>query len=107
MDGKKYALDVFCIMSNHVHVVFTPMQRSDGVYVALSSIMQTVKGYTARKANRYLQRKGAFWHHESYDHVVRDEGELGRIRRYVLQNPVKAGLAEAEEEWPHSWASWW
>ena len=110
-------------MSNHVHVVFTPLpiQSSDVAqtvslhandndtqtkslcYNTLSSIMQSLKGYTAHKANRLLGRKGAFWQQESYDHVVRDANEWQRIVTYVLNNPVKAGLVDRWEKWQWSY----
>lgn len=67
---------------------------------------ETNKGYTAVAANRLLNRSSPFWEHESYDHFVRDEAELNRIRRYILQNPVKAGLVESAEAWPWSYAAW-
>ena len=56
--------------------------------------MQSLTGYTAWKANRLLGRSGAFWHHESYDHAVRNVSEWQRIITYVLNNPVKAGLVD-------------
>ena len=110
-DDKVYCLDAYCIMPNHVHVVFTPLamqsSRTDVVnsaenpaqteglcYNPLSSIMQSLKGYTAYKANRLLGRSGAFWQGESYDHVIRDLNEWRRIVTYVLNNPVKAGLVD-------------
>ncbi|MFQ5421822.1 MAG: transposase [Anaerolineae bacterium] len=102
-DGRRYDLDSFIIMSNHVHVVFTPLVSESGVYYALATIMHSLKRYTARKANEVLGRNGRFWQPESYDHVVRDETELNRIRLYVLNNPVKAGLVESWEDWPWSW----
>ena len=101
--GRVYDLDTFCIMSNHVHVLFTPLARPDGSYIALSAIMQSLKGFTARQANKLLSREGQFWRHESYDHVVRDSAELERMRQYILNNPVKAGLATGPEEWPWSY----
>ena len=67
-------------------------------YRSLSSIMRSLNGRTAREANFALGRSGTFWEHENYDHVVRDEAELGRIITYVLGNPVKAGLADRPEE---------
>ncbi len=119
-DGKMYCLDAYCIMSNHVHVVFTPLavpslktdvvnsaedtaQTKDLCYNTLSSIMQSLKGYTARKANRLLGRSGAFWQQESYDHVVRDAAEWQRTIVYVLNNPVKAGLVDRWEKWQWSY----
>jgi len=103
-DGREYDLVAFTIMPNHVHVVFAPMRKDDGTYYPLSSIMRSLKGNTARKANLELGRGGAFWQHENYDHVVRDEAELSRIVAYVLDNPVKAGLAQSREEWEWSYS---
>ena len=65
--------------------------------------MQSLKGYTARKANQLLGRSGAFWHHESYDHCVRNSNEWRRIVNYVLNNPVKAGLVDEWEKWRWSY----
>lgn len=67
-NGKVYYLDAYCIMANHVHVVFAPLAiQSSGEAQAnslrsntLASIMQSLKGYTAWKASRLLGRSGAF-----------------------------------------------
>ena len=106
LDGKQYDLDCYCLMSNHAHVVFTPLEEENGRYVALPRIMHSLKGYTATEANRVLGRSGCFWQEESYDHIVRDEAELNRIRRYVLYNPVKAGLVDDPEKWPWNYAKY-
>lgn len=103
-DGRLYDLIAYCLMPNHAHLIFTPQPRPDGRYYALAWIMQRLKGGTAYQANQLLGRRGAFWQHESYDHTVRDGRELERIVAYVLQNPVKAGLAAAWDEWP--WTYW-
>jgi REP element-mobilizing transposase RayT len=100
---ERYDLDCFTIMSNHVHVVFRPLERAPEEYYGLSTIMHSLKRHTAQEANKVLGRNGRFWQPESYDHVVRDEAELLRIRRYVLGNPVKAGLVAQWEDWPWSW----
>ncbi len=99
-DGKVYDLDAFCIMSNHSHAVFTPLAKEDGTYHALQKIMHSLKRHTARAGNKVLGREGAFWQHESYDHVVRNRREWERIVAYVLNNPLKAGLVEKWEDWP-------
>ncbi|HUS70716.1 MAG TPA: hypothetical protein VM075_08075 [Anaerolineae bacterium] len=61
--------------------------------------MHSLKRYTARQANVLLGRRGHFWQHENYDHVVRDRPEQDRIIDYVLNNPVRAGLVEHWEDW--------
>jgi len=40
--------------------------------------MQSLKGYTAFKANQLLGCEGEFWAHESYDHWIRDDDEWQR-----------------------------
>lgn len=116
-DGKVYKLIAFCIMSNHVHVVFTPLLnehslreipaskplRYESDSPTLAAIMQSLKGYTAHEANKILNRAGHFWEVESYDHQVRNAEELERIVKYVLHNPVKAGLVKNWRDWKWSW----
>jgi REP element-mobilizing transposase RayT len=103
-DGSMYDLEAYCVMPNHAHLVFTPLLTPDGGYYALSKIMQGLKGFSAYQANDLLDRKGTFWQHESFDHYVRNPGELSRIVQYVLNNPVNAGLVDSWEEWP--WTYW-
>jgi REP element-mobilizing transposase RayT len=67
---------------------------------ALNTALRLLKGATARECNRILQRTGAFWQHESYDHVIRDDEELEQTIWYVLFNPVKAGLVNSWQDWP-------
>jgi REP element-mobilizing transposase RayT len=98
-DKRLYDLDAFCVMSNHMHLVFTPLPKEDGTYHALPAIMQAIKGRSAYQANLLLNRRGAFWQHENYDHVVRDEAEWRRIIIYTLNNPVKAGLVQHWHDW--------
>jgi putative transposase len=94
-DGKKYDLLSFCVMPNHIHLV-VDVERSDA---SLYRILQSLKAFTAVKANRILGRCGAFWQHESYDHVVRDDAELDRILWYIVENPVKAQLCRRWQDW--------
>jgi REP element-mobilizing transposase RayT len=101
-DGRFYTLDAFTVMPNHVHILFRPLETSDGDPHSLSSIMMSLKRHTARECNKLLGRTGQFWQHESFDHVVRDLAERERIVKYILDNPVKAGLVEDWREWPWS-----
>jgi len=109
LDGVYYVLISFCIMPNHVHLLIQN-QSHDHSFPSLktrnypvANMLRVLKGTTARECNKMLERKGAFWHHESYDHVVRDEKELTRIVNYILLNPVKAGIAESKEDWKYSY----
>ncbi|MCL5671668.1 MAG: transposase, partial [Acidobacteria bacterium] len=93
-DGERYRLLAWCIMPNHVHVVFEPSPGN-----ALADILHSWKSFTAKSANEILGRTGHFWQREYYDHLVRDSQDLGGVTRYVAQNPAKAGL----KDWPWVW----
>ena len=115
LNGKVYSLISYCIMANHVHVVFTPLktkpsetddkQTNTVSYHSLSSIMHSLKSYTAQKSNQILGRSGAFWQQESYDHCIRNPDELHRIILYVLNNPVKIGLVKEWKDWKWNYLS--
>ena len=113
LDGDAYRLDAYSVMSNHVHAVFKPSLSEKDLHESfdpegrltftskhpsLSRIMQSLKGSSSRECNRVLSRTGQFWEHESFDHVVR-EGKFFKTIKYVLNNPVKAGLAGEWREW--------
>jgi putative transposase len=98
-NGKAYCLRCYCIMPNHVHLV---VSLEDGA-PALAETLQRIKGYTALQANKHLGRTGQFWQRETYDHIVRSGDEMQRVIAYVLNNPVKAGLVESWEQWPHTY----
>ena len=116
-DGKACRLDAFCIMPNHVHAVFTPLLKVESLtpqqtdkglrYVGdlpdLQAIMHSLKSYTAQAVNKHLSRAGEFWESESYDHWIRNDAEFRRIVRYVLENPVKAGLVQEWQDWKWSY----
>jgi REP element-mobilizing transposase RayT len=94
-----YELHAYVVMPNHVHLLITAK-------VVPSRLLQSLKGFTAREANLVIGRTGnPFWQRECYDHWVRNQTELERIRQYIEWNPVKAGLCSRPEEFPWSSAA--
>lgn len=121
--GDKYRLWAYCVMPNHVHVLLQPTSTDERTnpnrvfdpesqeclsdefsdrLSPLSSIMHSLKSYTANRANVLLERSGQLWQHESYDHWVRDDAELERVAEYIAYNPVRAGFVSAPEQWTFS-----
>jgi REP element-mobilizing transposase RayT len=87
-DGQRYQLFAWCVMPNHVHVVFKVIGDH-----SLADVVGSWKSFTARKANAILNRSGHFWQREYYDRLLRSSGELNRAIAYIADNPVKAKLA--------------
>ena len=93
----RYQMHSFAVMPNHVHLLVTPQ-------VVATRWLGPLKGFTAHEAKRMLGLSGQpFWQDESYDHLVRSDAELERIREYIESNPVKAGLVAVAESW--QWSS--
>ena len=90
-DGKRYDIDAFVLMPNHVHALIKPAPGYD-----LSTLLQGIKGVSANRCNKLLGCKSTFWMDESYDHIVRDVKELAAFRNYIAGNPTKAGLEPDE-----------
>ena len=97
---RRYQLHAFVVMPNHVHLLVTP-------HVIATRWLGPLKGYTGHLANQVLGRAGKpFWQDESYDHLVRHEGEFEKIRSYIEKNPVRAGLVAEANQYRWSSAGW-
>ncbi|MBI4327600.1 MAG: 4-hydroxyproline epimerase [Chloroflexi bacterium] len=95
-DGERYRLFAWVVMPNHVHALLEVLNTP------LARILHSWKAYSALEANRLLQRRGRFWQVEYFDRYIRDVAHFRRAIRYIENNPVKAGLATAPEQWPWS-----
>ena len=94
-----YTLFAWVIMPNHVHLVLQP-------HCELGKLMRWLKTASAVRANRIIGSSGrAFWQREYFDRWIRSEKEPGSVMRYVVNNPVSAGLAASPDEWPWSSAA--
>ncbi|HEY6844356.1 MAG TPA: transposase, partial [Thermoanaerobaculia bacterium] len=90
-DRSFYDLIAWCVMPNHAHVVARIFNGRD-----LDSILHSWKSYTSNEINFILRRSGKLWFREYFDYCIRDEDDLSRCVRYVIENPAKAGLVD----WP-------
>jgi len=89
--GKRLYCGDFVIMPNHVHWLLLPSGEEQ-----LEDLTGSVKRYSAVRINKLARRSGTLWQAESFDHIVRNGQELDRIRKYIEDNPAKAGLPVGE-----------
>ncbi|OGV43492.1 MAG: hypothetical protein A2X48_02340 [Lentisphaerae bacterium GWF2_49_21] len=85
------------IMPNHVHCLCCD---SDNALVSLGKVLGEIKGSTAFQANRILGKEGKFWAAENFDHWCRSPLKVESVKRYIMNNPVKARLVSKPEDWP-------
>lgn len=100
-DGERYRLLSWVIMPNHVHLLLTPHAEH-----SLTEIVRSLKSYTAHEANKLLKRTGKFWFEDYFDRYIRDADHYAAVVRYIENNPVKAGLCSAPEDWRYG-SAWW
>jgi len=95
-DGDRYRLASWSIMPNHVHALMMPCAGYE-----LSSILHSLKSYTATEANKLAHRNGQFWQPESFDRWIRNADHFEKVIAYIENNPVKARLCEKPADWPY------
>ena len=88
------------LMPDHLHWLLSLESGS------LSALVQRFKMRSAQAINRSLDRRGSVWQAGFHDHRVRDERVLLNVARYLLENPIRAGLASVIGEYPHAWCAW-
>ena len=97
--GGTYKLIDWCVMPNHVHVLFRMMDDTP-----LGSIIKRWKASAAVQINRLIGKSGSLWMADYHDRFIRDLDHFHNARAYLRNNPVKAGLCEKPEDWPFSFA---
>jgi REP element-mobilizing transposase RayT len=87
----------YCLMPNHLHYLVKP--NEDGVSVLTFTDQLKRKSTNAGWKHGW---RGKLWQRDYYDHLVRHSESLLAIAQYILNNPVRKGLAATADEWPWS-----
>jgi len=91
----------FVLMPDHLHWLL--QLRSDR---SLSGCANTVKSFATRTINGISGRQVRLWQLVFYDSAIRREEDLVSIARYIVANPIRAGIVKSVGEYPHWDASW-
>ena len=83
-------------MPDHVHLVIAATHSAAHLPTFISRWKQ-FSGYAYRRGHG-----NCLWQPSYYDHVLRDDESTSKAVRYVLENPVRAGLVEAFADYPFS-----
>ncbi|RQW28246.1 transposase [Rhodobacteraceae bacterium CH30] len=98
--GRSQTL-AFVVMPDHLHWLLQLGSCS------LALLMNQVKAQSACAVNAYCQCKGrAVWQKGFHDHALRHEEDLAAVARYIVANPLRAGLVQRIGDYPHWDAVW-
>lgn len=90
------SLDAFIAMPDHVHGIVVLNEGDRTLFRhGLPEIVRALKTFSARRINHVRGTSGnSVWQRNYYEHIVRDEQELGRIREYIDDNPVRWSVSQ-------------
>ncbi len=93
-----WLLHAYCLMSNHYHLL---VETPDG---NLSAGMRQLNGLYTQRSNRKHGRVGHVFQGRYKAILVDQERYLLEVARYVVLNPVRAGMVRQAQDWP--WSSY-
>lgn len=93
-----WAVYAYCLMSNHYHLLVETPDAN------LSKGMRHLNGVFTQRFNRQNQRVGHVFQGRYKAILVQKEPYLLELARYIVLNPVRAGMVRAAKDWP--WSSY-
>jgi len=91
----------FAVMPDHVHWLFELGHKK-----TLAELVEAVKSHATRKANEDGITTGSLWQAGFYDRAARRDEDLVVISRYIVANPLRAGIVDEIGQYPHWDAKW-
>ncbi|SEC16311.1 Transposase IS200 like [Pseudomonas mohnii] len=88
------------VMPDHFHWLVELQQGS------LGDLMQKTKSLSTKAVNQSTGRKMTLWQKGFHDRALRREEDLVKVARYVVANPLRAGLVEKLGDYPLWDAKW-
>jgi putative transposase len=86
----------FVVMPDHLHWMFKLNHP-----VKLASLMMKIKGRSSRHINLLRHSSQPLWQSGYYDHCLRGDEDLLKNMRYIVANPLRAGLVSTLKQYPH------
>ncbi|MEN2396999.1 REP-associated tyrosine transposase [Pseudomonas halotolerans] len=101
VDQLRYAQDqrwakslAWVVMPDHFHWLIELQESS------LNELMQKTKSLSARAVNLSAGRSGSLWQQGYHDRALRRDEDLVKLARYVVANPLRAGLVKRLGDYP-------
>lgn len=88
----------YVVMPDHLHWLLALGEK-----LSLSRLLASLKSYTSRHIGSGGQ---AVWQEGFHDHAVRSDEDVRKIARYVVANPLRAGLVRKLGDYP-LWDAIW
>ena len=94
---NRFKLHDFVVMPNHVHLLLTVQQD-----LSIEKAIQLIKGNFSYRVKKELGFEREIWQRGFSEVRIYDRDNFLKHRKYIHDNPVRAGLAKTAEEYPYS-----
>ncbi len=93
---EQFAVAAYCFMPDHLHLLVQGMSED-------AEVRRFIKLAKQFSGHAFSQASGEhLWQRYGYERVLRGDEQTLAVARYILENPVRAGLAECPGEYPFS-----
>src|SRR5687767_4703273 len=96
-----FALLAYCVMPDHVHLLVAGRSDTSDLRRFVKRLKQSTGQLFAHHAQQPL------WQEGYYDRVLRPEEAEAMIARYIIENPVRAGLVQNARDYPYLGSDAW
>lgn len=96
VDRYGWIVHAYCLMTNHYHLLVETPQAN------LSAGMRQLNGVFTQKINLRYQRPGHLFQGRYKAFFVEKDSYLLELSRYIVLNPVRAGMVSSPDKWPWS-----
>ncbi len=100
-DAKLVSSLAWVIMPDHLHWLFQLDEQLN-----LSDLVKKLKARSSLAINARIGRQGPVWQRGFHDHAIRRDEDLRAVARYIIANPLRAGLVKHIGDYP-LWDAIW
>jgi putative transposase len=91
---QRFSVTAYCFMPDHLHLLVAGTAED-------SNGKRFINAFKQYSGHCYSQKwRGTLWQRYGFEHVLRDEEDTMEVVRYILRNPVRAGLSDTIGAYP-------
>ena len=96
VEQRRFAVNEFVVMRDHVHLIITVDHQ-----MSIEKVVQLIKGNFSYRAGKEFGLRGTIWQRGFSEVRILDRAAFLKYKIYIEENPVKAGLVQSAADYPY------
>jgi putative transposase len=94
-DAHRFSVIAYCVMPDHLHALVAGEHEA-------ADVREFVRIFKQQTSFEWKRAHGtSLWQRGYFDHVLRDDEDTFVVARYIIENPVRAGLVASPPDYPY------